>query len=812
MTASEILDAARVTGTKGVFILGCLEQRVTVYAQQVRALNLVDAMLLQQVVRNEGGKVAIIGGGVAGITAAVAFAKAAPNLAQLDLFESRSGILQLQRSSRRFLHPHFYDWPAPEANQGDAGLPIMNWQAGPAGDVAKALTAEFERTVGSSRLTLHTDHEVVELKPSDRGPVRVTTRNGTAANRIYDAVILAIGFGIERFLGSQTSSYWTPSELSGPILANVRDPLIFISGNGDGGLVDFLTAAFDSLEHSEICDLLGQNLGPAMTEIEAIEREAWAAGPEVDLLREYRARVRDLVPPAVWAQIGERLRPNVRICLHTREPRLLRRATALSNRLTTFLVLEADADLAIGHNAITVQVGVDFDGAPPQTGVVTLASGLSFEPFKRVLRLGPDAEANLTPFATLLGSHRAALAAVELVTPPSTPKLTATALERFEPHRVLTDTVTVLPMRLIAARAGAKSVTVTLAMAGRLMWAGDIGLGDIHLLWADDSIVDFYCDLDASDASRLLPAIARIGAHAKDFTLFTRDVVRWRSALENLWSDRSHPGPNISLHCPIEEWRDPPVADQLAEGPIGEFADTIHLQLDADTLNTIHQALFNVLGPPGVPTGWLVEPALREQLWELWQTWKAALALDAGKRRRFLRLLASVYDRVEVEEAALVRVGPKIVSRHLTMPTIFALAFAACSGRPVAPAGQHPGNVAVDALTGHTCGVEWIERRAIRGGIVGQVAWTTSIVLLSELSEAVQLMESDLRLDQVLSDPPKVGVPSLSDRPIVIGADGVFLSALEEGSSAVQRFFQSIFQRRADAARQTLEEFDDGNA
>lgn len=44
--------------------------------------------------------------------------------------------------------------------------------------------------------------------------------------------------------------------------------------------------------------------------------------------------------------------------------------------------------------------------------------------------------------------------------------------------------------------------------------------------------------------------------------------------------------------------------------------------------------------------------------------------------------------------------------------------------------------------------------------------------------------------------PLKVGVPSLSERPIVIGADDAFLSAMEEGSTAVQQFFEAVFQRR----------------
>jgi NADH dehydrogenase FAD-containing subunit len=71
-----------------VFFLGCFENRVTLYSQQVRALNLVDAILDQQLVR-EHGKVAIVGGRAAGITAAAALAKAAPELQKIDLFEAR---------------------------------------------------------------------------------------------------------------------------------------------------------------------------------------------------------------------------------------------------------------------------------------------------------------------------------------------------------------------------------------------------------------------------------------------------------------------------------------------------------------------------------------------------------------------------------------------------------------------------------------------------------------------------------------------------------------------------------------------------
>lgn len=811
MTPQEIVEAALVTGTKRVLVLGCFEQRVTVYSQQVRALNLVDAILSQGLVRLNGGKVAIVGGGVAGMTAAVAFAKAAPDLARLDLFERRPSTLEFQRNSRRFLHPHFYDWPAPGSEQSNADLPVMNWQAGPAGEVAKKLTVEFEHAIGTSTLAVFCDDEVTELKSSDRGPVRVVTKVGTANNRVYDVVVLAIGFGVERFIGPETRSYWTPTELSGPILENVDNPLIFISGNGDGGLVDFLIAAFDSHEHSDICKLLvDQDLGPALAELEAIEQEAWAPGADFDLLAHYRNRVRHLVPPDVWAAINERLRPNVRICLHTKEQRLLRRATALHNRFTVFLVLEADADDAMGRKAITLKVGVDFDGVPPATGDVRLVGDPgAIQPFKRFLRLGPDADTNLTPFTKLLAAYREAIAVGGPIRPVS-PRLTATAVDRFEPFRANAAVAAAQAAPQVAVLPHAQRVTITWAANGNVIWAGDIQPTDIHLLWAAGSTVGLYCDINAADASRLLPVIARVGAHAGGLTLIVRDAARWRSALNSLWSDRSHPGPHLTFSSLVEDWRDPPPLTQLAELPLGEMVDAIQDCLDTRTLSAVHDALFEFLGPPAVPTGWEIEPALRERLWELWQVWNGALAIDPEKRRRFLRLLASVYDKVDVEEAALVRIGPKIVSRYLTMPTIFALAFAACSGRPVAPASQHPGNVYVEALTGHSCGVEWIDRRSIHALMAGQHNWSTSVVLLSELSESVQMMEGDIRMDQISSDRPKLGVPSLSERPIVIGANGEFLRELEEGTFAVQRFFQSIFQRRADAARQSLEEV--GNA
>ena len=453
MTPQEIIRAALVPGTRSVFVLGCFETRVTVYAQQVRALNLVDAILSEALVRPRG-KIAIVGGGVAGMTAGVALAKAAPGLAAVDVFETREELLEIQHNSHRYLHPHFYDWPAPSAQRTDAALPLMNWRAGPAGAVAEALREEFDRVEHNSILHKHRGSQVVRLQPKALGSVKLVTRDSPTKERIYDAVILAIGFGLERFLDGDTSSYWVPSLLAAPIHTPLEAPIIFISGNGDGGLVDFQMSAFNAMDHSKICELLASlDLGTARAELEAIEREAWATGADVDLLDAYRARVVPLVPPATWAEVNDRLRKKVRIWFHTREPRLLRRTTALHNRLGALLVIEADREM--GNGAITIKTGVEFDGPPPSTGEVSIVGETPFLPWRRFLRLGPDAASNLSPFADVLATFPAAAGASASIAPPVSPTLTPSARARFEPFSTASQTAETVD---VASAASAKAV------------------------------------------------------------------------------------------------------------------------------------------------------------------------------------------------------------------------------------------------------------------------------------------------------------------------------------------------------------------
>jgi len=803
MTADEIIAEAVIPDTHSVFVLGSFEQRVTVFAQQVRALNLVDAILSRGLLQ-ETGRVAIVGGGAAGITAAVALARAAPNLKALDLFETRSDVLELQHNSSRYLHPHFYDWPKAGSTDPDAGLPMMNWTAGPAGEVAASLRAQFDYAHRTSILSFQPDMKVTGLNPSTISTVRVLVSGASPLGKIYDIVILAIGFGLEAFLDGDTPSYWLPSQMSAALLTPQAEPLIFVSGNGDGGLVDFLMSAFNAMEHRAICELiLSLDLGPAIAALELIEQEAWAAGgADLDLLALYRDRVRDLVPQQVWQTIIARLRPQARIHLHTNELRLLRRTTALHNRLAVFLVIEADR--VSGNNRIQVTTDIAFDGAVPVTGAITLMGRAPFTPYRRFLRLGPDSRSNLEPFITTLSNFPSRVRVS--ATRPESPQLTASARARFEAAAAPAPGAAPAPPVPAAAVAGEINHLLLRANGADVQWHSLVKPSASERYWVGGRAFVVHADLSAADAGALVAAIARIGAHVPGFAIYTRDVQGWRAAMNKLCAARELPGPDLTVPWVVHDWADAPPLDVHASvGPV-LLAETVHAALDDEMLLQLRGALHDILGPAAVEMGWPIEPLLKARLWDQWEIWHQALLANASTRRRFLLLLATEQDHANLRDGMLVRVGPKILKPFLTKPALFGLTFAVCSGHAVAPAGGPPGNVATNGITAHACGVGWIGGRELGASRATRQSWSTGVVLLAQLKDAFQLIEGELRFDRAADDPPKVGMIAIGEEPLLIGADDVFVNALEAGEQSMQDYLKSIFRWRSEAARASLEE------
>jgi hypothetical protein len=253
---SELLRLMGVPRFPGVYVLGCFAKYVTVYAQQVRALNLVDALARAGKLSSRSS-VAVVGAGIAGLTAAAAAAVRGAEAVQV--FESMVASMRLQRTSeKRYIHPHIYDWPEiPAAGSGDDGranLPLMDWQAARASDVIAALDREwqkaFERVNGRLLAPVY-NCGPVEVTVGQRGPV---LRLSDGEPRYFDAVILAVGFGSDLNFG--TDPYWDDNKIGTPGMETGKTWLV--SGYGDGALTDLMRLCIRDFKHRDVIHSVGE--------------------------------------------------------------------------------------------------------------------------------------------------------------------------------------------------------------------------------------------------------------------------------------------------------------------------------------------------------------------------------------------------------------------------------------------------------------------------------------------------------------------------------------------------------------------------
>jgi len=809
MTPAEVVSASLVPGTKSVFFLGCFESRVTVYSQQVRALNLADAILDQKLVR-ETGSVAIVGAGAAGITAAAAFAVAAPNLKSIDLFEQKSEILHLQRNSRdRYLHPHLYDWPAPHARTEQAGLSLLDWHAGLASEVAASLHDQFEAIRKVSPINFKPMRHVEEVRPFRLGGCRVVVNGAPKDGGKYDVVIISIGFGYETLTDVGSPSYWAPSQLAGPIRAAGGPHSIFVSGNGDGGLVDFLIAAFNGLSHREIAEfLIGYDgIEPAEKMLLEIEERAWVTDdPMIDLYEEYRKFVLPLLPSHLWLEVEERLRPDVQVWLHTHEKHLLRRDTAILNRFAVFLAIEADRNAELSR--IQLRVGTELLlGTSPLHDEIGLTGEAPITPLYRFLRFGADRADNLEPFKLLVKDFQAAKVLAPRGFRPATPDLTASARTRFQALESHIPRPVVHPRASLSEGGTRLRVRIAPTGDGRFAWSGDMGLSEVHRAWTEVGMsLDVTCEVPVSEAGVVTGALARLCAHAERCELACAGHVAWEEALA-CFTGRALPGPAVDIRFNVHDLTPEPAGGTRATIHTGEaFAAQVHAALDLTLLHLLHDTLekFLHLDPP-IEIGWIIERQLRGQMWEKWLSWHHELESCVDRRRRFLLLLATEQDPIVPDSNALVRLGPRILRAHLLRAAVFALAFSTCSGRALIPADRYPGNLAGTAITGHATGVAWVDGREI-GPEMMERDWTAGLILLSELKAPPQLLAvPSMRLDRLATDPPGIVDVTVAEQPIVIGCDSTFQRAMEAGADAVCAHIRLVIDYRAAMAAATLE-------
>jgi hypothetical protein len=267
------LEAARPFARENRFILGTFERGVTVYRQQIRALNLVYSLVEARNSNGQplvlpGSRVTVIGGGAFGTTvaAAAAYAKF-----RVVLLERHQTLLHLQRGcDTRWLHPRFYDWPAPESESQMARLPFLDWTASSAGHVAVQIQreiADLENSALAGWLKVEVGVPDLKVEQVNKGLYEVRYRSNSGQYiRPCEIVIYAVGFGIESNHG-HTDSYWRNDRFGQSDLSFTGKKIRYIvSGFGDGGLVDVFRLTIRDFRYERIFGEMFSGRGKPMFE------------------------------------------------------------------------------------------------------------------------------------------------------------------------------------------------------------------------------------------------------------------------------------------------------------------------------------------------------------------------------------------------------------------------------------------------------------------------------------------------------------------------------------------------------------------
>lgn len=248
-----ILAATRVPQRNGhVYCIGPYARRVSFSSQQNRALNLVWALKQDDQLR-KGMRIAVVGGGIAGLTAALAFGF---EQCTVHVFEQSQQKLSLQRhTEHRFVSPTINQWPHVEPSI-TTRLPFLEWYAGSCAQVVRVIEKQFDAAAGRN-VAVFDNVRVSEIREPVDGRVRLDLEPVVSLARVpeeidYDLAVIAIGFGEESNTTTLPhTSYWLADALEQHRARHVQDEHL-VSGCGDGGLIDALRIVHQRFDKGEL--------------------------------------------------------------------------------------------------------------------------------------------------------------------------------------------------------------------------------------------------------------------------------------------------------------------------------------------------------------------------------------------------------------------------------------------------------------------------------------------------------------------------------------------------------------------------------
>ena len=307
-TALEIIEAATVPKRHDrVFCIGSFAKRVNFLAQQRRALNLVWALHEEKrFFANE--RIAVIGGGLAGVTAAGALMAFG---AKVDVFEKERRVLHLQReTTHRRVHPSINAWPH-EALTLATDLPFFDWATGVCNAVADEIARDFERMMDEADNQIFTKTTAKDFAFPGTNMLRVvstpavTSLHGPSHLDGYSLAIITVGFGSEvNESGFNCESYWRNDNLE-PDRDTVNEEYV-VSGCGDGGLIDALRIVHENFDKGWLAFTAAAKLdkSPIARNLATAENQARSGGSLDALAKAYEAAATELMEKPRYSDLN----------------------------------------------------------------------------------------------------------------------------------------------------------------------------------------------------------------------------------------------------------------------------------------------------------------------------------------------------------------------------------------------------------------------------------------------------------------------------------------------------------------------------
>ncbi|MFD1258573.1 hypothetical protein ACFQ3S_17335 [Mucilaginibacter terrae] len=342
--AEEYLNLFRIDDQK--YLVGIFQQGITVYKQQIRALNIFYSLVTTERIKySPDFRIGIIGGGVAGLTIAAAALEARLNVV---LVEQEAHYLHMQRGCDiRNIHPNIYDWPDEEATYPSTKLPVLNWRHDTASSVAQQLLDGFEKVIKSigeeskptvkrlrqqynSKRTFVTERiiggvrkfQIKNYASEDDKTVKTDRFNLTC-----DLIIYAIGYGIEVGVTKQSAirgatSYWRNDAYNQTFLDESNNFLV--SGTGDGGMIDLFRLKILNFSYDYILNIMKSisYSKELIDDLRAIKKRMMGTDPRMTLFQEFTEIPEQYYMPIIDVIKQDRRLRNIEVCLNSKKENL----------------------------------------------------------------------------------------------------------------------------------------------------------------------------------------------------------------------------------------------------------------------------------------------------------------------------------------------------------------------------------------------------------------------------------------------------------------------------------------------------------